>query len=123
MFMDLKDSTKITEKLGHKTYSQFIRQCFHDLTDIILKYRAEVYQYVGDEVVLTWFEDRGIKNFSCLKTFYEFQRVLNQKRSFYLKTFKTCPEFRAGLDYGLVTVSEIGGNRIALCLIEMHKQK
>jgi adenylate cyclase len=108
MFMDLKDSTKITEKLGHKTYSQFIRQCFHDLTDIILKYRAEIYQYVGDEVVLSWLEDKGFKNFSCIKTFYEFKRVLNQKHAFYLKTFNTFPEFHAGLDYGFVTVSEIG---------------
>ena len=47
MFLDLVGSTKIAERLGHKTYSRFIRHCFHDLTDIVLRYKAEIYQYVG----------------------------------------------------------------------------
>ena len=32
MFMDLRGSTAIAEKLGHNKYSKFMQNCFHDLT-------------------------------------------------------------------------------------------
>ena len=53
MFMDLKSSTTYAEKLGHIKYSQFIQDCFFDITDVITKYDAKIYQYVGDEVCLS----------------------------------------------------------------------
>ena len=61
MFLDLKDSTKIAEKLGHITYSKFIQDCFTDLNKVLNKYEAEVYQYVGDEAVVTWTQNKGFK--------------------------------------------------------------
>jgi adenylate cyclase len=70
MFMDLKSSTTFAEKLGHIKYSQFIQDCFFDITDIITKYDAEIYQYVGDEVVLSWSIEEGIEQGHCIKTFF-----------------------------------------------------
>jgi len=52
MFMDLKSSTTYAESLGHIQYSQFIQDCFYDITDVITEHDAKIYQYVGDEVVL-----------------------------------------------------------------------
>jgi adenylate cyclase len=43
MFMDLKSSATLAEKLGHIKYSQFIQDCFFDITDIITKYNAKVF--------------------------------------------------------------------------------
>ena len=54
MFMDLKSSTSFAEKLGHIKYSQFLQDCFFDITDVVTKNDAKIYQYVGDEVVLSW---------------------------------------------------------------------
>jgi adenylate cyclase len=108
MFLDLVDSTMIAEKLGHKTYSHFLRHCFHDLTDIVLKYKAEIYQYVGDEVVLSWTEKNGLERLNCIKTFFAFENALEKGKDFYLKRFQYIPRFRAGLDMGVVTVAEIG---------------
>lgn len=73
MFLDLRNSTRIAEELGHKLYSRLLKRCFHDLTDIILKYEAEVYQYVGDEVVLTWQRKVDLKNGNCIKAFFAFE--------------------------------------------------
>ena len=56
MFMDLKSSTTTAEKLGHLQYSAFIRDCFSDINEVLLSFHAEVYQYVGDEIVVTWRE-------------------------------------------------------------------
>lgn len=108
MFLDLVGSTTIAEKLGHKTYSQFLRHCFHDLTDIVLKYKAEIYQFVGDEVVLTWTKKNGLEQLNCIKTFFAFEHELHERAHFYLDQFNTIPQFTAGLDMGVVTVAEIG---------------
>ena len=54
LFMDLKSSTLIAETLGHLKYSAFIRDSFMDINSILSKYNAQVYQYVGDEIVITW---------------------------------------------------------------------
>ena len=54
LFLDLKASTTITERLGSEKFSRLLRQCFYDLNDIVITYGAQIYQFVGDEVVLTW---------------------------------------------------------------------
>ena len=42
MFLDLKDSTKIAEKIGHIRYSRFIQDCFKDLNEVLNKYSSNV---------------------------------------------------------------------------------
>ncbi len=108
MFLDLKNSTGITEQLGHQIYSRFIRDCFHDLTDLVIRYRAEIYQFVGDEVVLSWGVDNGRRQNNCLNLFFAFQQTLHKNEHQYLKKYNVVPIFKAGMDAGVVTVSEIG---------------
>lgn len=108
MFLDLKDSTTIAEKLGHKRYSQFIRDCFHDLTDVVMRYKSHIYQYVGDEVVLTWELKDGLRDFNCINTFFEYKNQLDKRKNTYMKKYGFFPVFKAGMDVGTVTVTEIG---------------
>ncbi|MEN7547712.1 adenylate/guanylate cyclase domain-containing protein [Rapidithrix thailandica] len=108
MFLDLKGSTSIAEKLGHNLYSQMIQNCFHDLTDFVVKYKAEIYQYVGDEVVLTWTTHNGLENLNCIRLFFDFQQALEKRKAYYFKKFAHFPEFKAGMAMGPVTVVEIG---------------
>lgn len=108
MFLDLKGSTGIAERLEHKLYSQFLRNCYHDLTEFIIKYRAQIYQYVGDEVVLSWDVREGIKNLNCIKLFYSYRDFLIKNKDRYLNDYGVVPVFKCGLDMGEVTVSEIG---------------
>ncbi|MCB0535829.1 MAG: hypothetical protein KDD14_26735, partial [Saprospiraceae bacterium] len=53
MFLDLKSSTTIAEQLGHIHFSRFIQDCFFDLTEVVLRHKVDIYQYVGDEAVLS----------------------------------------------------------------------
>ncbi len=108
MFLDLKGSTTLAEKLGHETYSQLLRDSFHDLTDIVIKYKAEIYQYIGDEVVLSWKIKDGLKSLNCIKLFFAFDNKLKKRKEFYIKHYYTIPEFKGGMDMGVVTVAEIG---------------
>lgn len=111
MFLDLKNSTGIAEKLEHKKYSLFIKDCFSFLTNPIYNTEADVYQYVGDEAVLIWPLKKGIKNLNCFRLFFEFRQVLEKKRGYFLENYGILPEFKAGVDYGEVTVTEVGEMR------------
>jgi adenylate cyclase len=108
LFLDLKDSTKIAEELGNHLYSRLLQNCYQDLTDIIVKYEADVYQYVGDEVVLSWPVQKGVKDLNCVKFYFAYKLKLESRREFYKKTFNTMPVFRGGMDMGKVTVAEVG---------------
>ena len=108
MFMDLKSSTTYAEKLGHIKYSQFIQDCFFDITDVITKYDAKIYQYVGDEVVLSWNIKEGIENGHCIKTFFAYDSLIQSKKKYYKDKYGIIPEFKAGLHLGKVTVAEVG---------------
>jgi adenylate cyclase len=108
MFMDLKSSTSYAEKLGHLKYSEMIQKCFLDLNKIIPSYYAEVYQYVGDEVVLTWPVEEGVINLNCLKFFFAFKNSTHKQKNKYEEEFGFVPEFKAGLHSGKITVAEVG---------------
>ncbi len=108
MLLDMKDSTKNAERLGNSLYSMLIQSCIHDLTDILIRYKATVYQYVGDEIALTWKSDKGTEKLNFINLFFAYQQVLNKKKDYYLKKFNIVPEFKAGIEEGIVTVSEVG---------------
>ena len=108
MFMDLKSSTTYAESLGHIKYSQFIQDCFYDITDVITKHDAKIYQYVGDEVVLSWNLEEGIANGHCINTFFAYDALIRAKKDYYQQKYGVVPEFKAGLHLGKVTVAEVG---------------
>ncbi len=108
MFLDLKDSTTIAENLGHFKYSQFIQDCFYDLNEVVPKYDAEIYQYVGDEAVLSWPYKKGLANNNCVDLFFAFQQIKHNKSKYYLDKYGIVPEFKAGLHGGALMVTEVG---------------
>jgi adenylate cyclase len=108
MFLDLKSSTTIAEQLGHAQFSRLLQDCFLDLTDSVVKHDVEIYLYVGDEAVLTWKTDDGIRNSNCINAYYDFQNTLLEKAQYYRNKYGVVPEFKAGVNSGPVTVAEIG---------------
>jgi adenylate cyclase len=108
MFLDLKSSTKHAEKLGHLEYSSMIKDCFSDLNNVLTKNYAEIYQYAGDEAVITWPADQGKRKLSCLSLFFDFRDAMNIRKEHYLKSYGFLPEFKAGLHCGIITAVEVG---------------
>ena len=74
----------------------------------MIQTKAEIYQYVGDEVILTWEVDNGIENSNCLHTFFLFRENLKKNSERYLRNFGVTPEFKAGLHFGKVISAQIG---------------
>jgi len=108
LFMDLKSSTAYAEQLGHMKYSRLIQDCFADLTETVVRHDAQIYQYVGDEVVLTWSLRKGLANGNCLAAFFDYDRTLREREPYYKATYGVMPEFKAGLNLGQVMVAEVG---------------
>ena len=106
MFLDLKDSTLIAEKLSNLTYSNLIKEFIFDISDAIIMYKGEIYQYVGDEIVVVW-PIRG-SNLNCIRCFFKMNEIIEEKRNIYKEKYNLQPEFKAGIHVGQVIMAEVG---------------
>ena len=107
IFLDINESTTIAEDLGHNQYFLMLRRFFRDITMPILANDGEIYQYVGDEVVLTWTNtpENKIKALKFIRnTYFLIERMSNQ----YQKRYGHVPRFKAGVHAGDVTAGFIG---------------
>lgn len=108
MFLDMKSSTTIAEAIGHERYFELLKTYYADMTNAILETSGEVYQYVGDEIVVTWKEKKGIDKNNCIHCFIKISDTINKNKDRYMKQFGLVPEFKAGFHIGEVTAGEIG---------------
>ena len=108
MFLDMKSSTTIAEQLGHVRFYALLNELFNEISQPVLQTKAEIYQYIGDEVVLTWQLKHGLENSNCLKTFFMFRENIIRNSESYLNNFGVKPEFKAGLHFGKVISAQIG---------------
>lgn len=108
LFMDLKSSTTYAELLGHRKYSELIQDCFSDLTPAVSVCKAKIYQYVGDEAVLSWKYDKGIEHADCVRVFFHFKSILKARSNYYHNKYGFVPEFKAGIHGGDIMVAEVG---------------
>lgn len=108
MFMDMNSSTTIAENLGHIRYFELLREYYFDLTEPILDHSGEVYQYVGDEVVVSWKLEDGLQDNNCVRCFFAMKESLSSRAVWYEKEFGVVPSFKAGFHCGKVTTGEIG---------------
>lgn len=108
MFLDLNSSTAIAERLGDETYHGLLRDFFADITNPILENRGNIYQYVGDEVVVSWEYEEGIENATCINCFFDMKVQIQAQKEKYLQRYGLVPSFKAGIHCGKVVAGEIG---------------
>ena len=108
MFLDLVGSTTIAEKLGHVRYFELLQTLFGDVTEPLIDHGGRVYQYVGDEVVVTWRGDAAFRNDACVACFFAIEQLLDRRAPLYERECGVRPRFRAGVHSGRVTTGEVG---------------
>ncbi len=108
MFADIKGSTSIAERLGNEQYHNLLKDFFADITNAIIENKGEVYQYVGDEVVISWPKAQGIEDANCFRCYVDMMASIDEKKEKYLKRYGLVPEFKAGMHYGEVMAGEVG---------------
>jgi adenylate cyclase len=108
MFLDLNASTTIAEQLGDERYHSLLKEFFSDLTNPILDNKGSIYQYVGDEVVIAWSYDDGIKDAHCIQCFFDMKEFISRNAEKYRERYGLIPSFKAGLHCGRVIAGEVG---------------
>ena len=108
LFLDMRSSTTIAERIGHLPFHQLINDCFFDLTEPIIEAKGEIYQYVGDEIVVTWPMAKGLHDANCIRCFFAIADQMEELRETYIAKYGFVPEFKAGYHYGTVIIGEIG---------------
>ncbi len=107
MFLDLKDSTPIAEKMGHNQYFLFIREVIFHISMALIEHGGIIYQYVGDEIVVSWlYNKKNAKN--SLRAVIEARKNIQKNSNLFRARYGMIPEFRVGIHVGDVTVGEIG---------------
>ena len=107
MFIDLKDSTPIAEKLGNVDYFRFIRRFIEVVSTALIQYQGRIYQYVGDEIVVSWqFNPKNARR--CIDALIETRKLIQKNGENFRRHYDITPEFRVGIHIGDVTIGEIG---------------
>ena len=114
MFVDIRSSTTIAEQLGHQRFSAFLRDFFNDVSPAIYDAKGEIYQYVGDEVIIVWPNGQAYTQNNWLQCYESMKKAIEKKAALYRKKYGVVPEFKAGVHGGLVIASEIGSLQRAL---------
>lgn len=107
LFLDINDATTIAEKLGHERYFRLLKDFFADITEPILANGGEIYQYVGDEVVISW-KTNPFNKIRCFKFIRQAYYILKRKEKKYLRRYGFVPTFKCGIHCGEVTAGYIG---------------
>ncbi|MEJ2004127.1 MAG: adenylate/guanylate cyclase domain-containing protein [Cyclobacteriaceae bacterium] len=108
MFLDMRSSTSLAEKLGHVRYFELLSDYYNSLSNAIIDNHGQVYQYVGDEIVITWTYDKGLDKDCCLNCFFAMRNDLLARSEYFKANYGVEPSFKAGLHMGKVTTGEIG---------------
>jgi adenylate cyclase len=108
LFLDLKHSTSLAEEMGELKFSEFLQDFFYDISDPINDFGGEVYQYVGDEMVVSWKVEKDVTGILPVYAFLAAQEKIEELSEYYLTNYSVMPHFRASIHQGTVICSEVG---------------
>ena len=93
--------------MDNKSYFLFIREFIYHISTALLEYGGRIYQYVGDEIVVSWPAKK--KNYMrSIQSLISARRNIERNGNWFRRVFGFIPEFKAGFHCGEVTIGEIG---------------
>ena len=114
LFVDVVGSTSIAERLGPLEAHNFLSAVFSATAEPIAATRGEIYQYVGDEIVVSWPEEDGRREARPLRCFFLMEEALSVRKANFRERFAAEPGLRAALHLGEVIAGEVGEQRRAI---------
>ncbi|MEO8142925.1 MAG: adenylate/guanylate cyclase domain-containing protein [Betaproteobacteria bacterium] len=114
LFVDVIGSTPIAERLGPLQAHRFLAAVFSATAEPVAAQRGEIYQYVGDEIVITWTAAEGVAGARPLRCFFMMEQSLQDLRQYFQQEFSAEPHLRAALHLGEVIAGEVGVVRRAI---------
>jgi adenylate cyclase len=114
LFADVVGSSAIAERLGPLDAHRFLAAVFSAAAEPVAEARGEIYQYVGDEIVVTWTEAEGAVHARPLRCLFAIRAALGARAERFRARFGAVPALRAALHFGEVIAGEVGDQRRAI---------
>ena len=111
LFLDIADSTALSQSLGDTGVHAMITRFFYDITEPVLEYQGETHRYIGDQVVVTWKLEKGLKNANCLRCYFAICDKVKVLKEKYQKDYGAVPGFHVGIHGGNVVIGECGDDK------------
>jgi adenylate cyclase len=117
LFIDMRSSTAIAERLGETSYLKFLNRFIADVSLGVAEAGGEIHKYVGDEIIATWRLAPGVNEARCVGACFAALDRLRAQGPAYEREFGQRADFRAGLHCGPVAVGELGTLKKEIALI------
>lgn len=114
LFVDVVGSSAIAERLGPLDAHRFLAAVFSAAAEPVAEARGEIYQYVGDEIVVSWPETEGAVHARPLRCLFAIRAALAARADRFRARFAAVPALRAALHFGEVIAGEVGDQRRAI---------
>ncbi|MGO1117927.1 adenylate/guanylate cyclase domain-containing protein [Rhodovibrionaceae bacterium A322] len=108
LLADMAGSTALAEKIGDMAFHRLLDRLFRDLSEPVQHHKGSIYRYVGDEMIVTWPLEKGLKLARCLNCGLAMKALLAEKAEDYEAEFGCRPTFRFVLHSGPVVAGEMG---------------
>lgn len=114
LFVDIAGSTSLAERIGPAAVHHFLGRVFSVASLPIDDHGGEVYQYVGDEIVITWTAIDARRHARPMACFFAIERAIAVTAAEFERDFGVVPRLRAALHAGPVIAGEVGESRRAI---------
>jgi adenylate cyclase len=111
LFLDVVGSSAFARRHGDLHAQAFLGAIFAAIADPVLQHRGAVDDYVGDMVMITWPEARGLAESRCVTCVFAIHQRIEEQRPMWLDRFGQVPRFHAALHGGPVVTAEVGVDR------------
>jgi adenylate cyclase len=111
LFVDVVGSTEIAERVGALAVHRFLDRIFSLAAEPVTDHHGEIYQYVGDEMVITWTLEEGRVEARPVACFFAIEDALVRAIPGFERDFGVPPRLRAALHAGEVVTGEVGESK------------
>jgi adenylate cyclase len=117
LFMDLRGSTGLAERLGNERFVRLLDDIIFAASGPITENGGQIYQYVGDEIILTWPIGSSAIDPGCLACPFAILTAIAARAAEFERRYGAVPSFRIALHAGTLLVSELGDIKREIVLI------
>ena len=117
LFIDLAGSTAIAERIGATRFLELMNEFVHDVGVALEGSGGVIYQYVGDEAIITWRLDGTGDISGAVEVVVRLRDRVATRGDDYRSRFGVVPSFRAALHAGPVAVGEMGDSKLEIVLL------
>jgi len=114
LFLDINDSTGLSERLGAVQIKSLVGKFLFDIAKPITDYGGEIYLYKGDGLIALWNWNEAIRGNKILRAIDAVFAAVKREEGAYQQQFGVVPRFRIGVHGGEVVVSEQGDTKRAI---------